>query len=193
MRDLVHFSTYMLDESHFHEILQNKLCRYILDVHKKFSSLAVKGELGVYPISINIYINIMKFFNHCGDLSKSGNYLISTCLYECYKDLYSADSSGNKNWLKAVIYESNEHNGFLLSDLTDYLELDQQTVFLKKVKQNLCKIYEEYCFEAVKDSNRLSSIWIYNKIKSAKKKKNIYLKPPVINTGQPLQSLEFPN
>ena len=60
IRDLVQFSTYsMFDESH----LQNKLCRYILDVHKKFSSLAVKGELGVYPISINIYINIMKFLN----------------------------------------------------------------------------------------------------------------------------------
>ena len=66
MRDLVQFSTYMFDESHFHEILQNKLCRYILDVHKKSSSLAVKGELGVYPISINIHINIMKFFTILG-------------------------------------------------------------------------------------------------------------------------------
>ena len=70
MRDLVQFSTYMFDESHFHEILQSKLCRYIIDVHKTSSSLAVKGELGVYPISINIYINIMKFFYHLGDLSK---------------------------------------------------------------------------------------------------------------------------
>ena len=35
MRDLVQFSTYMFDESNFHEILQNKLCRYILDVKKK--------------------------------------------------------------------------------------------------------------------------------------------------------------
>ena len=58
MKDLVHFSTYMFDESHFHEILQNKLCRYILDVHKKSSSLAVKGELGVYSISI-IFISIL--------------------------------------------------------------------------------------------------------------------------------------
>ena len=165
MRDLVQFSTYMFDESHFHEILQNKLCCYILDVHKKSSSLAVKGELGVYPISINIYINIMKFFYHLGDLSKKGNYLISNCLYECYKDLYSADSSVNKNWLKAVIYLS-ESNGSQLSNLTDYLELDQQKV-LKNVKQNLCKIYEEYFFQAVKDSNRLSPM--YNKIKSAYK------------------------
>ena len=86
-------------------------------------------------------------------------------MYECYKDLYSSDSSGNKNWLKAVIYLF-ESNGFQLSNLTDYLELDQQTV-LKKVKQNLCKIYEEYFSEAVKDSNRLSPI--YNKIKSAYK------------------------
>ena len=120
MRDLVQFSTYMFDESHFHEILQNKLCRYILDIHKKSSSLAVKGELVVCPISINIYINIMKFFYHLGDLSKKGNYL-------------------NKNWLKAAIYLF-ESNGFQLSNLTDYLELDQQLV-LKKVKQNLCIRY----------------------------------------------------
>ena len=138
----------MFDESHFHEILQNKLCRYILDVHKISSSLAVKGELGVHPISINIYINIMNFFYHLGNLSEKCNYLTSNCLYECYKDLYSADSSGNKNWLKDVIYLF-ASNGFQLSNLTDYLELDQQTV-LKKVKQNLCEIYEEYFFEAVK-------------------------------------------
>ena len=106
---------------------------------KKSSSLAVKGELGVYLISINIYINIMKFFYHLGDLSRKGNYLISNCLYECYKDLYSADSSVNKNWLKAVIYLF-ESNDFQFSNLSDYLELDQQTV-LRKVKQNLCKIY----------------------------------------------------
>ena len=86
-------------------------------------------------------------------------------MYECYKELYSADSSGNKNWLKTVIYLFESH-GFQLSNLTDYPELDQQTV-LKKVKQNLCKIYEEYFFEAVKDSNRLSPI--YNKVKSAYK------------------------
>ena len=64
----------------------------------------MKEELGVYPISINIYMNVMKFFCHLGDLSKKGNYLISNCLYECYKDIYAADSSVNKNWLKAVIY-----------------------------------------------------------------------------------------
>ena len=78
---------------------------------------------------------------------------------------FLADSSGNKNWLKAVIYLF-ESNGFHLSNLTDYFELDQQTV-LKKVKQNLCKIYEEYFFEAVKDSNRLSPI--HNKITCAYK------------------------
>ena len=69
----------------------------------------------------------MKFVYHLGDLSKKGNHLISNCLYECYKDLFSADSSGNKNWLKAVTYLF-ESNGFQLSNLTDYLELDQQTV-----------------------------------------------------------------
>ena len=87
-------------------------------------------------------------------------------LYECYKDLYSADSSGNKNLLKKAVIYLFESNGFQLSNLTDYLELDQQTV-LKKVKQNLCKIYEEYFFEAIKDSNRPSPI--NNKIKSAYK------------------------
>ena len=147
MRDLVHFSKYMFDESH--EILQNKLRRCILDVHKKYSSLAVKGELGVYPISINIYINIVKFFYHLGDLSKKGNYyLISNSLYECYKDLYSADSSGNKNWLKAVIYLF-KSNGFQLRNLTYYLEHDQQTAF-KKLKQYFCKLCEEYFLKQLK-------------------------------------------
>ena len=111
---------------------------------------------------------IIKLFNSLVKpilIYNSENYLISDCLYECYKDLYSADSSVNKNWLKAVIYLF-ESNAFQLSNLTDYLELDQQTV-LKKAKQNLCKIYEEYSFEAVKDSNRLSPI--DNNIKSAYK------------------------
>ena len=77
-----------------------------------------------------------------------------------------------------------ESNGFQLSNLTDYLELDQQTV-LKKVIQNLCKIYEEYFFEAVKDSNRLSPIC--NKIKSAYKEEEY---SSIIKTGQPSLSLE---
>ena len=99
MRDLVQFSTYMMSPI-FMKFYRISYSRYIL-VHKKSSSLAVKGELGVYPISINIYINIMKFFYRLGDLSTKGNYLISNCLYECYKDLYSADSSGNKKLIKS--------------------------------------------------------------------------------------------
>ena len=47
-----------------------------------------QGRIRGIPISINIYINTMKFFYHLGDLSKRGNYLISTCLFECYKDLF---------------------------------------------------------------------------------------------------------
>ena len=83
----------------------------------------MKGELRVYPTSINTCINIMKFFYYLGNLSKKVNYLISNCLCECYKDLFSADSSGNRNWIKAVacLFES---NGFQLSNLADYFELD---------------------------------------------------------------------
>jgi hypothetical protein len=41
------------------EKLNNGLCKYMLGVHKKSSNLAVKGELGRFPLLINI---LDKFF-----------------------------------------------------------------------------------------------------------------------------------
>ena len=60
----------------------------------------------------------------------------------------TADSSGNKNWLKAVIYLF-ESTGFQLNNLTDYLELYQQTV-LKKVKQNYVRFMRNISLKQLK-------------------------------------------
>ena len=45
-----------------HELLQLKMAKIALGVHKKSNNMAVRGELGLYPLNIDIYIRMIKYF-----------------------------------------------------------------------------------------------------------------------------------
>jgi hypothetical protein len=46
------------------EKLQLKMCKYVLGVNKKTSTLAVRGETGCYPLYLEVSLNILKYLNH---------------------------------------------------------------------------------------------------------------------------------
>ena len=50
------FSINLFDDTSKHEILQVKMAKIALTVHKKSCNLAVRGELGLFPLNISIYI-----------------------------------------------------------------------------------------------------------------------------------------
>ena len=54
----------MFDNKNKHELLQLKMAKIALGVHKKSNNMAVRGdsELGLYPLNIDIYIRMIKYF-----------------------------------------------------------------------------------------------------------------------------------
>ena len=50
------------------EKLQYSFCKMLLNVHKKATNLAVLGELGRYPLHIDIIQSILKYWQRFLDL-----------------------------------------------------------------------------------------------------------------------------
>ena len=71
-------------EKNKHELLQLKMAKIALGVHKKSNNMAIRGELGLCPLNIDIYIRMIKYFLHLKDLVVKGN-----------KDLVV---KGNRRW-----------------------------------------------------------------------------------------------
>ena len=64
------------------EQIHNKLCRFILGLHRKSCTAAIKGELGSYPILITNLCSALKYLHHIHQCDP--NSLISKCLRENY-------------------------------------------------------------------------------------------------------------
>ena len=58
----------MFDDKNKHELLQLKMAKIALGIHKKSNNMAVGGELGLYPLNIDIYKRMIKYFLHLKDL-----------------------------------------------------------------------------------------------------------------------------
>ena len=71
-----------------------------LKVHKRANNLAVRGEIGMYPLSIEIYKNMIKYFFHVIKLAEKGNQIISCGMNECLTFV----NKGGKCWLTSVLY-----------------------------------------------------------------------------------------
>ena len=57
--------------------------KFALNVHTRANNLAVRGEIGMYPLSIEIYKNIIKYFFHLIELAEKGNQIISCGMNGC--------------------------------------------------------------------------------------------------------------
>ena len=51
---LDYFISNMFDGGYYHEALLNKSCKHMLGVHSRSSDDAVRGELGMYPLNVNL-------------------------------------------------------------------------------------------------------------------------------------------
>ena len=66
----------MFDDKNKHELLQLKMAKIALGIHKKSNNMAVGGELGLYPLNIDFYIRMIKYFLHLKDLVIKRNKII---------------------------------------------------------------------------------------------------------------------
>ena len=60
---LDYFISNMFDDKYYHEALLNKSCKHMLGVHSRSSNDAVRGELGMYPLNVHIYKQIVKLID----------------------------------------------------------------------------------------------------------------------------------
>ena len=66
-------------------------CKYLLAVHKKASNMAVYGELGRYPLILNILQSSIKYFNH---MQASENTLL--------KESITVSLMNDNSWAKGI-------------------------------------------------------------------------------------------
>ena len=99
------FKDNLFDESHKHEQLLNRLCKYTLGIPKKSSNIAAKGESEIYHLNIEISVRIIKFFFHWINIIKGGNNLIYSAAMECYNRWKCGYNLGKQlSWLSSVLY-----------------------------------------------------------------------------------------
>ena len=157
-------TTYCLPEKfHMEDIFNNsisgqceyekthiKFCRQILGVHKKSMILPTLGELGRYPLSIEILGRIITFWIHILD-SKENSYL-----HSLYKDLYDGDE--NNKWIKLV--------ELVLKRLgMNHVWINQSTLNVKRLKHTVTKKLEDlYELFWKKQKENTSKLGYYNQI-----------------------------
>ena len=88
------FSNSSFDDNQNHESLQLKMAKIALNVHKRANNLAVRGETGMYPLNIEIYKNMIKYFSHLMELAEKGNQIISCGMNECLTLVNNGENVG---------------------------------------------------------------------------------------------------
>ena len=162
LHNLEKFKSNLFDESHKHEQLLNKICKYTLGIPKKSSNIAAEGELGIYHLNIEVCMRIVKFFFHLLKLIKGGNKLIYSAVMECYTLWKCGDNLGKElSWLSTVFYVL-QTAGYNFPSISNYLEIDEG-ITVKNLKTELQKLYRQHFFKTISLSSKLAPI--YGKIK----------------------------
>ena len=100
LRNLGSFKDNLFNDTLKHESFQLKMAKILIGLHKKASSMVVKGDIGMFPLRIEIYMRTVKYRFHLLELGKQGIELTELGLRECI----TLVSSGKKCWLTPVSY-----------------------------------------------------------------------------------------
>lgn len=128
-----------------HENIHVKFCKYVLGVHKKAMNIPVMGELGRYPITIDIVGQIISFWIHVLE-SNENSYL-----RQVYNQMMQQTCSDSPwlNFVKNTLYNC---------DLWHVWE-NQGTLNVSRLKYALIQIlekkYESFWDEKKKGSSKL--------------------------------------
>ena len=73
-----------------------KICRFILGVHRKSCTAAVKGELGTFPLLINSICAAVKYWSHLHSLGED------TLAFRSLRENYTLTQQNRLCWLKHI-------------------------------------------------------------------------------------------
>ena len=140
--------------------------------------MELSGELGLFPLRIEIYTRMMKYLFHLGFLLNEGNSLIRDAIAECNKMIVRKQTC----WLTSILHLLN----MIKIDVKDQTltTLDQHAV-ISTLKETLESRFVNEFFTVMKDFNKLQ---LYSNLKVLRRK-IICQRSNFTNTGQ--QSLNF--
>ena len=143
--------------------MHNKMCKMVLGVHSKASNLAVKGELGRYPLRIIIYTRIFESLNISRLLSLPNNKILNSAL----ETNIHLDDMGKHSWFTTIkhllCFTKLDESRVGLSNLDSF----KISFLVKSFKKNLQDQFKVYWLEVVNKD-------IFNP--SNDNKLNLYLK-----------------
>lgn len=127
------------------ELLNIKFCKYTLKVHKKASNHAVLGELGRYPLYLDIIIIMLKYFNRLMTLHHD------SLLYQGFLVSKELFNSGNDSWYSNLYHILKE------------LNIDIENFNINSIKPKLKLRFKEYWKSKIESNKKLDT---YIKFKS---------------------------
>ena len=151
------------------EKIHTKFCKYVLEVGRRSTNIAVLGELGRYPLFLEVLLNMIKYLSY---LSKSSS---TDLLYDAFVTSKLLHSENKACWYKCI------------REIIDYFNIDLNKII--NLKCNLKK-YIYHCF-----SSKYKSVWSKelfndnkhvssgNKLRTYRLFKDKYIFEPYLNWG----------
>ena len=124
------------------------MAKIALNVHNRANNLAVRAEIGMYPLSIEIYKHMIKYFLHLIELAEKGNEIISCGVNECLTSV----NNGEKCWLTSVLYIFNLVG---INPDMEQLHLISNGNVLSSVVDKLQNMFKEKFFNEIANSSKL--------------------------------------
>ena len=114
------------------ESVHIKYCKYVLGVHRNASNHATRGELGSYPIAIDLICHYIKYW------LTLQNYDTDRLAYQMYIDLYKSEGRNKTGWLSGI---SNILRTFNFHNIWENNGTLNRSKFISNLKEMLCKQY----------------------------------------------------
>ena len=133
------------------EKMHLKFCKYLLQCNRQACNTAVRGELGQFPLLLDVKLNIVKYWLHIVQLPHNN----------LAKEAFMEQMKNNWSWFNCLSAVTKE-NGINFP-LDKAPSLKHQAVITGLMKTNQMKKYEVYWKNLVTDEN--SKLRMYAKIK----------------------------
>jgi hypothetical protein len=155
-----------LCDSAYIEKLNIKLCKYILGVNKKSTNIAVKAELGQFPLTIKALDLAFKFWHRLAFLEPE------VLVKKAYLDTLMTTHKNYNGWSKSLL---NLLQSINLDEIWEN-QINGESFNVVPIKQNLENIYTKQWNTSLSKSSKLKT---YYQIKNEFKLENYLLTLPL--------------
>ena len=133
------------------ERLHLKLCKRLVKVRSNTCNAAVYGELGRYPLYVNRYIRIIKYWLN---VVNTDNILLKCVYLDAVEDCHN----GCRNWVSNIIDLLNMY-GF--SETFDNVLTTNTNIFVNQFKTRVIDTYKSEWFASIESNSDLDMYNIY--------------------------------